>query len=99
MHLDTGYNMGCDATGPLPFMSRDDAGPSHRFTHGDTSQSPSMILDDTCPPTSSTTSPGERIEWVEDRLQRSQQTWTHPPDYGIGDGKVRPIKELVRRRK
>ncbi|KAK7832223.1 hypothetical protein CFP56_026704 [Quercus suber] len=42
---------------------------------------------------------GERIEWVEDRLQRSQQTWTHPPDYGIGDGKVRPIKELVRRRK
>ncbi|KAL0010988.1 hypothetical protein SO802_006096, partial [Lithocarpus litseifolius] len=32
-------------------------GPSHKFAHGDTSQSPSMVHDDTCPPPSSTTSP------------------------------------------
>ena len=57
MHLDTGNGMGCDAIGPLPSMSHDVAGPSHRFAHGDTSQSPSTVLDDTCPPTSSTTSP------------------------------------------
>ena len=57
MCLDTGNGMGCDAIGPLPSMSNDAAGPSHRFAHGDTSQSPSMVLDDTCPPTSSTTSP------------------------------------------
>ena len=29
----------------------------HTFAHGDTSQSPSMVHNDTCPPTSSTTSP------------------------------------------
>ena len=50
MCLDTGYDMGCDATGPMPSMAHDDAGPSHRF-------SPSMVRDDTCPLTSSTTSP------------------------------------------
>ena len=57
MCLDTGNGMGCDAIGPLPSMSHDAVDPSHRFAHGDTSQSPSMVLDDTCPPTSSTTSP------------------------------------------
>nr|POF15400.1 sac3 family protein b [Quercus suber] len=30
--LDTGYDMGCDATGPLPSMSHDDASPSHSQT-------------------------------------------------------------------
>nr|POE96214.1 hypothetical protein CFP56_65294 [Quercus suber] len=47
--LDTGYDMGS--------MAHDDAGPSHTFSHGDTSRSPSMRSDDTCPPTSPTTSP------------------------------------------
>ena len=37
MSLDIGYDMGCDATGPLPYMAYDDAGPSHTFAHGDTS--------------------------------------------------------------
>nr|POF19591.1 2,3-bisphosphoglycerate-independent phosphoglycerate mutase [Quercus suber] len=49
MCLDIGYDMGS--------MAHDDAGPSHTFVHGDTSQSPSMRSDDTCPPTSPTTSP------------------------------------------
>ncbi|KAK7826929.1 tobamovirus multiplication protein 1, partial [Quercus suber] len=49
MCLDTGYDMGS--------MARDDAGPSHIFAHGDTSRSPSMRCDDTCPPTSPSTSP------------------------------------------
>uniref|UniRef100_A0A7N2MN98 Uncharacterized protein n=1 Tax=Quercus lobata TaxID=97700 RepID=A0A7N2MN98_QUELO len=57
MCLDTSYDMGCDATSPLPSMSHDDASPSYRFAHGDTSQSLSMVRDDTYPPTSSTTSP------------------------------------------
>ena len=57
MCLNTGYDMGCDVTSLLPSVSHDDVGPSHRFAHGDTSQSPSMVYDDTCPPTSSTTSP------------------------------------------
>ena len=56
MCFDTGYDMGCDATGRLPSMAHDDAGPSHTFAHGDTSWSPSMVCDDTCPPTSFTTS-------------------------------------------
>ena len=55
MCLDTSYEMGYDATSPLPFMSHDDASPSYRFAHGDTSQSPSMVRDDTYPPTSFTT--------------------------------------------
>ena len=37
MWLDTGYDMGCHATGPLPLMAHDDAGPSHTFAHRDTS--------------------------------------------------------------
>ena len=57
MCLNTGYDMGCDVTSLLPSVSHDDVGPSHRFAHGDTSQSPSMVYDDTCPPTSFTTSP------------------------------------------
>ena len=56
MCFDTGYDMGCDATGRLPSMAHDDAGPSHTFAHRDTSQSPSMVHDDTYPPISSTTS-------------------------------------------
>nr|POE51449.1 protein involved in de novo 2 [Quercus suber] len=48
MCLDTGYDMGSTA--------HDDAGPSHTFAHGDTSRSPSMRSDDTCPPISPTTS-------------------------------------------
>ena len=48
MCLDTGYDMGS--------MTHDDTGPSHLFTHGDTSRSPSMVRNDTNPPTSSTTS-------------------------------------------
>nr|POE77098.1 protein involved in de novo 2 [Quercus suber] len=49
MCLDIGYDMGS--------MAHDDAGPSHTFAHGDISQSPSIRSDDTCPPTSPTTSP------------------------------------------
>nr|POE91804.1 hypothetical protein CFP56_64212 [Quercus suber] len=49
MCLDIGYDMGS--------MAHDDAGPSHTFAHGDTSRFPSMRSDDTCPPTSPTTSP------------------------------------------
>ena len=49
MYLNTGYDMGS--------MAHDDAGPSHTFAHRDTSRSPSMVCDDTCLPTSSTTSP------------------------------------------
>nr|POE57386.1 elongator complex protein 4 [Quercus suber] len=49
MCLDTGYDMGS--------MTHDDAGPFHTFAHGDTSRSPSMRTDGTCPPTSPTTSP------------------------------------------
>nr|POE91169.1 hypothetical protein CFP56_51445 [Quercus suber] len=49
MCLDIGYDMGS--------MAHNDAGPSHTFAHGDTSRSPSMRSDDTCPPTSLTTSP------------------------------------------
>ena len=49
MCLDTGYDMGS--------MAHDDADPSHTFAHGDTSRSPSMRTDGTCPPTSPTTSP------------------------------------------
>ena len=44
MCLDTGYNMGS--------MAHDDAGPSYTFAHRNTSRSPSMGSDDTCPPTS-----------------------------------------------
>ncbi|KAK7850702.1 hypothetical protein CFP56_043847 [Quercus suber] len=36
MCLDTSYDMGYDTTGPLPSMSHDDAGLSHR--QGETSQ-------------------------------------------------------------
>nr|POE66553.1 tetraketide alpha-pyrone reductase 1 [Quercus suber] len=49
MCLDIGYDLGS--------MAHDDAGPSHTFAHGDTSRPPSMRSDDTCPPTSPTTSP------------------------------------------
>ncbi|KAK7830248.1 hypothetical protein CFP56_028386 [Quercus suber] len=49
--------MGCDATGPLPSLAHDNVGPSHTFAHRDISRSPSMVHDDTCQPTSSTTSP------------------------------------------
>ena len=49
MYLNTGYDMGS--------MAHDDAGPSHTFAHRDISRSPSMVCDDTCLPTSSTTSP------------------------------------------
>ncbi|KAK7819872.1 hypothetical protein CFP56_039472 [Quercus suber] len=49
MCLDIGYDMGS--------MAHNDAGPSHTFAHGDTSRSPSMRSDDTCPPISPTTSP------------------------------------------
>ena len=48
MCLDIGYDMGS--------MAHDDAGPSHMFAHEDTSRSPSMVRNDTCPPTSSITS-------------------------------------------
>ncbi|KAK7857627.1 hypothetical protein CFP56_016500 [Quercus suber] len=142
MCLDTGYDMGS--------MAHDDAGPSHRFAHGDTSRSLSMRSDDTYPPTSPTTSPlpttrmspplttstapadvhgrdemrfmptpgAVPLEFVhtefiqtqipaplpkashiQDRPRRPQRTRTHPPDYETGHGKVRPVKELVRRRK
>ena len=37
MCLDTGYDMGCDATGPLPSIAHDDMGPFYMFAHGDTS--------------------------------------------------------------
>ncbi|KAK7823277.1 hypothetical protein CFP56_035689 [Quercus suber] len=57
MCFDIGYDMGCDATDPLPSMSHDDAGPSYRFAYRDTSQSPFMVCNDTYSPTSSTTSP------------------------------------------
>ena len=57
MCLDTGYDMGCDATGPLPSMAHNDAGPSYTFAHRDTFRSPSLVCEGTCPPTSSTTSP------------------------------------------
>ena len=46
---DTAYDVGS--------MAHDDAGPSHTFAHGDTSGSPSMRSDGTCPPTSPSTSP------------------------------------------
>ncbi|XP_030957668.1 protein MAINTENANCE OF MERISTEMS-like [Quercus lobata] len=36
---------------------------------------------------------------IEDRPRRPQRTRTHPPDCGTGHGKVRPVKEPVRRRK
>ncbi|KAK7845400.1 hypothetical protein CFP56_009476 [Quercus suber] len=49
MCLYIGYDLGS--------MAHDDAGPSHTFAHGDTSRPPSMRSDDTCPPTSPTTSP------------------------------------------
>nr|POE97633.1 hypothetical protein CFP56_66914 [Quercus suber] len=49
MCLDTGYDMGS--------MTHDDTGPSHTFAHRDTSQSPSIRSDNTCPPTSPTISP------------------------------------------
>uniref|UniRef100_A0A7N2L7B8 Uncharacterized protein n=1 Tax=Quercus lobata TaxID=97700 RepID=A0A7N2L7B8_QUELO len=49
MCLDTSYDMGS--------MAHDDAGPSHTFAHGDTSWSPSIRSDGTCPPTPPTTSP------------------------------------------
>nr|POE97154.1 hypothetical protein CFP56_20007 [Quercus suber] len=147
MCLDTGYDMGS--------MAHDDAGPSHTFAHGDTSRSPSMRTDGTCPPTSPTTSPlpttctslplttgtaladvhgkdemrfmptpgrptpgavppefvhTEFIQTqiptppleashIEGRPQRLQRTQTHPLDCGTGHGKVRPVKEPVRRRK
>ena len=48
MCLDTGYDMGS--------MAHDDAGPSYTFAHRNTSRSPSMGSDDTCPPTSPATS-------------------------------------------
>ena len=57
MCLDTGYDMGCDATGPLPSMAHNDAGPSYTFAHRDTFRSPSLVCEGTCPPRSSTTSP------------------------------------------
>nr|POE73106.1 hypothetical protein CFP56_56605 [Quercus suber] len=142
MCLDTGYDMGS--------MAHDDAGPSHTFAHGDTSQSPSIRCDDTCPPTSPTTSPLPTTRMfpplttstapanvhgidemrfmptpgavppefvhsefsqtqiptpppealhIPDRPRRPQRTQTHPPDYGTRHGKVRPVKEPVRRRK
>ncbi|XP_065635669.1 uncharacterized protein LOC112039532 [Quercus suber] len=142
MCLDTGYDMGS--------MARDDAGPSHMFAHGDTSRSPSMRCDDTCPPTSPSTSPLPTTSMfpplttstapadvhgidemrfmptpgavppefvhsefsqtqipapppealhIPDRPRRPQRTQTHPPDCGTGHGKVRPVKEPVRRRK
>nr|POE51367.1 protein involved in de novo 2 [Quercus suber] len=49
MCLDIGYDIGS--------MAHDNRGPSHTFAHGDTSRSPSMRSDDTCPPTSPTISP------------------------------------------
>ena len=49
MCLDTGYDMGS--------MAHNDASPSHTYANRDTSQSLSMVRDDTCPPTSFTTSP------------------------------------------
>ncbi|XP_030963490.1 mucin-2-like [Quercus lobata] len=36
---------------------------------------------------------------IEDRPRRPQRTRTHPPDCGTGHGKVRLVKEPVRRRK
>ncbi|XP_030939448.1 uncharacterized protein LOC115964231 [Quercus lobata] len=49
MCLDIAYDIGS--------MAHDDAGPSHTFAHGDTTRSPSMRSDGTCPPTSPSTSP------------------------------------------
>ena len=48
MCLDIGYDMSS--------MAHDDASPSHMFSYGDTSRSPSIGSDNTCPPTSPTTS-------------------------------------------
>ena len=48
MCLDTGHDMGS--------MAHNDVDPSHTFAHEDTSRSPSMRTDGTCPPTSPTTS-------------------------------------------
>ncbi|XP_075638005.1 uncharacterized protein LOC142610152 [Castanea sativa] len=121
MMQDTRYDMGS--------MAHDDAGPSHTFAQ--TCRSPSMVRDDTCPPTSSPppttgTIPGDvcgrdemrfmptpgaiqteiptpppEASHSEDRPRRPQRTRTrtHPPDCGTGHGKVRPVKEPVRRRK
>ncbi|XP_030924549.1 uncharacterized protein LOC115951506 [Quercus lobata] len=147
MCLDTAYDIGS--------MAHDDAGPSHTFAHGDTSRSPSMRSDGTCPPTSPSTSPlptthtspplttgpapavvhgrdemrfmpipgrptpvavppefvhtefiqtqiptpPPETSHIEDRPRRPQRTWTHPSDCGTGHGKVRLVKEPVRRRK
>ncbi|XP_050283517.1 uncharacterized protein LOC126723767 [Quercus robur] len=144
-----------DTTYDVGSMAHDDAGPSHTFAHGDTSGSPSMRSDGTCPPTSPSTSPlpttrtsppltagpapavvhgrdemrfmptlgrptpvvvppefvhTEFIQTqiptplpepshIEDRPRRPQHTRTQPPDCGTGHGKVRPVKEPVRRRK
>uniref|UniRef100_A0A7N2M3Q8 Uncharacterized protein n=1 Tax=Quercus lobata TaxID=97700 RepID=A0A7N2M3Q8_QUELO len=155
MCFDTGYDMGCDATGRLPSMAHNDVGPSHTFAHRDTSRSPSMVCDDTCSPTSSTTSllpttrtsppqttstaptdvrgrdkmrfmftprrptpgavppefvhteliqtkiptPSPEASHIEDWPRRLQRTQTHPPYCGIGHGKVRLVKEPIRRRK
>ena len=48
MCLDTAYE--------ISNMAHDDAGPSHTFAYGDTSRSPSMRSDGTCPPTCPSTS-------------------------------------------
>uniref|UniRef100_A0A7N2N525 Uncharacterized protein n=1 Tax=Quercus lobata TaxID=97700 RepID=A0A7N2N525_QUELO len=75
MCLDTRYDLGCHATSPLPSIAHDDAGPSHTFAHRDTSWSPSMTCDDTCPPISSTTSPLPTI-----RTSPPSITGIAPPD-------------------
>ncbi|KAK9995055.1 hypothetical protein SO802_024758 [Lithocarpus litseifolius] len=43
--------------------------------------------------------PPPEASHIEDRPRRPQRTRTHPLDCGTGHGKVRPVKEPVRRRK
>nr|POF15680.1 putative l-ascorbate peroxidase 6 [Quercus suber] len=83
MCLDTGYDMGS--------MACDDAGPSHTFAHGDTSRSLSMRCDDTCPPTSPTTSPLPTT-----RMFPSLTTSTAPADvHGIDEMRFMPTLGAV----
>ncbi|KAK7845649.1 putative l-ascorbate peroxidase 6 [Quercus suber] len=72
-------------------MACDDAGPSHTFAHGDTSRSLSMRCDDTCPPTSPTTSPLPTT-----RMFPSLTTSTAPADvHGIDEMRFMPTLGAV----
>nr|XP_023900466.1 zinc finger CCCH domain-containing protein 18-like [Quercus suber] len=43
--------------------------------------------------------PPPEASHIEGQPQRPKRTRAHPPDCGTGHGKVRPVKEPVRRRK